>query len=53
MSLTTTPTVVQCTNTGYVYSGDRYLATYGTQDLRTYRTPNITGTNVYMILTKS
>ena len=53
LSLTTTATVVQCTNTGYVYSGDRYLATYGTQDLRTYKATNITGTNVYMILTES
>ena len=38
---------------GYIYSGDRYIATYGVKDVRTYKASNIPGKddNMYMILT--
>ena len=40
---------------GYLYSAtyNRYVATYGTQDIRTYQTSNIPGSsnNTYMIMT--
>ena len=38
---------------GYLYANDRYVATYKTQDIRTYLTSNIPGSskNMYMVLT--
>ena len=51
-TLTTTKTAISYDSAnGYLYANSRYLATYGTQDMRTYQASNIKGTNLYMVLT--
>ncbi len=51
--LTSEPTaIVYDTVNGYLYYGERYIATYKNQDIRTYKSTNIPGSsgNSYMVL---
>ncbi|MBQ7357598.1 MAG: PT domain-containing protein [Clostridia bacterium] len=50
--VSTTATVLNYNSeNGYVYANDRYIASYGVQDIRTYKESAVTGTNMYFVMT--